>query len=216
MSMVRASKNQKNQWGFPDPERLEALVRGLGSDRPAERGRARATLVSMGRVVVPRLIQILGDRSGHMRWESARALVSIRDPSAAPALMEALEDEMLEVRWIAEDGLIDLGKDGLVSLLHGLITHSGSNRFREAAHRILTAMAHGDCAEVAKPILEALEGPASTMAIPVAAFTALNSPAILSPSSSSPHLPVPPAAGNCTSPSPTPVRRTPHGDAPPP
>lgn len=163
---------------------------------------------------MPRLIEILGDRSGHMRWEAARALVSIRDPSAAPALVEALEDEMLEVRWTAEGGLIDLGRDGLVSLLHGLITHSGSNRFREAAHRILTAMARSDHAEIAKPVLEALEGPASIMALPVAAFMALNSPAIVSPSSSFSRASVPTGAGIDTPPSPAPVRQTPHEDAP--
>ncbi len=82
---------------------------------------------------------------------------------------------MLEVRWVAEGGIIDLKRDGLSALLHGLITHSGSERFREAAHRILTAMAHGENARIAKPVLEALESPAPILAAPVAAFTALSS-----------------------------------------
>ncbi len=160
---------------FPGPELVEALVSTLDGEHPAERGRARATLIHMGRPVVPRLIEALRGPSARVRWEVARALAAIRDPGAAAALVETLEDEMLEVRWVAEGGIIDLNRDGLAALLHGLITHSGSEPFREAAHRILTAMARGENAQIAKPVLEALDGPAPIVAAPVAAFTALSS-----------------------------------------
>ncbi len=153
---------------------LEALVRSLDSDFPAERGRARGALVHLGRQAVPRLIEALRGESGRMRWEAARALAAIRDPAAARPLVEVLEDDTMEVRWAAENGIIDLGEEGLVALLHGLIAHSGSNRFREAAHRILTVMAREEEARTAGPVLEALDGPAPIVAAPVAAFTALS------------------------------------------
>ncbi len=167
-------QNPQDERKFPGSELVDALVRTLNDEHPAERGRARATLIHMGRPVVPRLIEALRGPSAHARWEVARALAAIRDPGAAAALVEALEDEMLEVRWVAEGGIIDLKRDGLSALLHGLITHSGSERFREAAHRILTAMARGENALIARPVLEALEGPAPILAAPVAAFTALS------------------------------------------
>src|SRR5512135_1845287 len=138
---------------FPNPERVEALVHALDNEHPTERGRARAALIQLGRPAVPRLIEALHARSEHLRWETAKALAAIRDPGAAAALVEALEDEMLEVRWVAEGAIIDLGRDGLTALLHGLILHSGSERFRQAAHRILTAMARGEYARTAKPVL---------------------------------------------------------------
>ncbi len=171
----RPSANPQGERKFPNPERVEELIRALGNEHPAERGRARATLIHMGRPVVPRLIEALHGPSAHLRWEVARALAAIRDPRAAAALVATLEDEMLEVRWVAEGGVIDLGQDGLTALLHGLITHSGSERFREAAHRILTVLARGENAQIAKPVLEALDGPAPIVAAPVAAFTALSS-----------------------------------------
>lgn len=174
LSGSRSSLSPQGERKFPNPERVEALVRALDNEHPAERGRARAMLIHMGRPAVPRLIEALHERSERLRWEAARSLTAIRDPRAAPALVGALEDEIMEVRWVAEDGVIELGKDGLVALLHGLITHSGSNRFREAAHRILIAMSRGENARIAKPVLEALNGPAPIVALPVAAYTALS------------------------------------------
>src|SRR5512143_3530169 len=172
-SGLNVSWNQVNDHRLSNPDRLEALVRALDNDLHGERGRARAALVQLGRPAVPRLIELLRERSGRLRWGAARALAAIRAPGAATALVEILEDEMLEVRWSAESGIIDLGRDGLVALLHALITHSGSSRFREAAHRILTAMARGEQADIAIPVLQALNGPAPIIAAPVAAFTAL-------------------------------------------
>ena len=163
------------QHAEPDPDWVESLVRTLDSDDPAERSRARIALVRMGRPVGPWLTHALAHQKGQVRWEAAMALGLIRDPASAAALVQALEDDMLEVRWAAADGLLALERDGLVALLRGLIARSGSIRLRESAHRILSRTAHGEDGPILRPVLEALESTAPMAALPIAAYTALNS-----------------------------------------
>jgi HEAT repeat protein len=170
----RAPVKQKDDQRAPETDQVEALVRTLDSEDPSERERARIALVKMGKAVVPRLMQTLFDQRGRMRWESAMALEAIRDVSAASALIQAVEDDLLEVRWAAAEGLIGLERDGLVALLQGLLAHAGSVRLREAAHRILTKMSRGEDEHTVKPVLEALDSPAPIAALPNAAFTALH------------------------------------------
>ncbi len=170
----RASGGQTERWGPPDPVRLDALIGGLDSEDPLDRGRARSELVRMGRGVVPGLTRALQSQSSRVRWEAAMALDALHDPMSAPALVQAMEDDMLEVRWAAADGVLALEHEGLVSLLRGLIAHSGSIRLRESAHRVLSAMVHGEGGQIVKPVLDALESAAPVATLPIAAFTALN------------------------------------------
>lgn len=170
--MSRKVRQHPDEQG--DPDQVEALVRALNSDSLAERRRASSALIKAGKPVAPRLSEVLRNGNGRARWEATIALRAIRDPESAPALVRALDDEMVEVRWEAAEGIIALGHHGLVALLHGLIAGSGSTRVRESAHRILSAMARGKDAPVVQPVLEALEGPAPIAAPPIAAFAALN------------------------------------------
>jgi len=155
------------------PARPADLARDLRSDNPVTRERACRALVMIGPAAVPELTAMLTDAVDHARREAARALSRIHDPASAPAMVAALEDDLPGVRWLAGEGLIALGREGLLPLFRALIAQSDSVRLRQGAHHVVHALAAGEYAQQLAAVLEALEGPEPISAIPVAAFNAL-------------------------------------------
>ena len=154
--------------------RAPDLARDLASEDPVTRERACRALILLGSQAVPALVELLASPHDHARREAARALSKIHDPSSAAALVLALEDELPGVRWLAGEGLIAMGRNGLAPLFQGLIRQSNSVRLRQGAHHILRALAGGgDTGRAIGPVMEALEGPEPISALPIAAFNAL-------------------------------------------
>jgi len=149
------------------------LARELDSEDPVTRERASKALVALGKPAVQLLVTKLSGTHDHARREAARALTKIHDPSSAVALVSALEDELPGVRWLAGEGLIGLGRGGLVPLYQALIRHSDSVRLRQGAHHVLRALSEDEHGRQLALVMEALEGPEPISALPVAAFKAL-------------------------------------------
>jgi len=84
----------------PSDYTIASLVDALASTDGVERHTAREQLEETGRPAVPFLLRALQSPSEHARWEAAKALGKITDPSAAPALVRTLEDEKAAVRWL--------------------------------------------------------------------------------------------------------------------
>jgi hypothetical protein len=166
---------QKNldQFGSNVPA-VDVLVTSLGSKNGLERQRARRSLVEMGSAVVAPLVDALSSPNEHTRWEAAKALKDIGDPTAACPLVNALEDEDFGVRWLAAEGLAALGRAGLEAVLSALTTCHGSYDLREGAHHVLRMLARGcDCGCVV-PVLAALDDLQSSIVAPTAAWNALH------------------------------------------
>jgi hypothetical protein len=101
-------------------------------------------------------------------------LSQIGNNKAIKALLEALSDEKFEVRWLAAEGLIRIGRKAIVPLLETLVNHSDSYWLREGIHHVLHDMNKGKITEVLRPVLEALEGTAPSLEVPLAAKAALD------------------------------------------
>jgi HEAT repeat protein len=101
------------------------------------RNTARWLLTDMGSKAVPDLIQQLKMDKEHCRWEAAKILGEIRDPSAANALVNAMIDESINVRWAASTALIKYGRKAILPLLEGITRHFDSMRFRQGAYHVL-------------------------------------------------------------------------------
>lgn len=161
------------QMGTSDARQVEGLIEQLANHDGAVRQSARATLIDIGHPAVPYLVGALRDRDGQVRWEAAKALVSIHDPVAAMALVHALDDENSGVRWLAAEGLIVLRLDGVYPLLQALIQHSDSVRLREGAHHILRTLADDGLSYYVEPVVQALDGVEPALQVPIAAYYAL-------------------------------------------
>ena len=134
---------------------LSELVSGLGNENGTERQRSRRALEEIGTAAVPLLIECLKDKDEQVRWEAAKALSHIKDPSSADALVETLLDEVPGIRWLAGEGLVKLKSAALVPLLRGLENHFDSLWFRQGAHHVLHVLA--DEEELNDEVMEVLE-----------------------------------------------------------
>lgn len=149
------------------------LIAKLSSKDGVTRMHARKMLVELGPAATPELVKWLSDPRVQLRWEATKALAEIADPEAAGALIVELKDEDFGVRWLAAEGLVRLGPDGLIPLLEALSRRLVSERFRAGAHHVIHAQMEGSLGDVLRPVLEALSGFAARESAPVAARRAL-------------------------------------------
>jgi|GEM_PF-491884 len=154
-------------------DKIRALIAELGSRIGTGRQEARWALVKIGAPAVNALIGALSSDSNQVRWEAAKALEEIGDPASAPALVKTLEDWDFSVRWLAAEGLILLGRGGVIPLLQALTTKPDSTWLREGAHHVLRSQADAEVRKVTAPVLTALEDLEPTLAVPSAAHDAL-------------------------------------------
>jgi hypothetical protein len=165
---MNANKNEQRA------ELVARLIDELTNHDPVARKHARERLCRMGGHDVTRaLVGELVDPRRLVRWEAVKALSVLADPIAAPGLLHALEDDDGDVRWVAAEGLIALGRIGLLTVLSGLTRRARSIEFCRSAHHVLHDLKkHGD-ADVIAPVLAALERPEPQVAAPLAAHHAL-------------------------------------------
>jgi hypothetical protein len=154
-------------------EEIKALADALADGDGVNRHNARERLEEVGKPAVPYLISALRSPNEHARWEAAKALAEIADPSAAPALVNTLCDEKAAVRWLAGNALINLGHDALAPLLRGLEGSSDSIWFRDGAHHVLRSLIREGEADEAIPVMEALENLEPRIEAPIAAYHVL-------------------------------------------
>ena len=152
---------------------ISALISDLGSKDGIVRVRARKSLVAIGKPAIGLLVEALASKKELVRWEAAKAIGQIDDPTATQALVKALEDDMFDVRWLAAEALIIIGQEALVPLLQALSRHSDSLWLREGAHHVVHDLADGKITEVLRPVLTALEDIEPSVEAPLAANTAL-------------------------------------------
>jgi HEAT repeats len=168
----RAGKHGKH-YRDADPDSIRALMGDLCSKHPVERWRARMALVDIGEPATPMLIEALESLDQCTRWEAAKTLIDIRDPRAAQAMVEALEDRSFGIRWLAAEGLIRLGRQGLGPLMEALVERSDSVLLREGAHHVLRVLVGEGLDAHILPVLQALENIAPAVLVPLAAKATL-------------------------------------------
>jgi len=153
---------------------IKHLISNLADKDSITRIKARAILVSYGHQSVKPLLETLSSKNQWVRWESAKALGQIHDPSSIKGLIKALRDEMFDVRWLAAEALIAIGKKSLIPLMQAIIKDPDSIWILEGAHHVLHDMEKGDLEQVLRPLLKALESPNETIEVPLLAESVLN------------------------------------------
>jgi HEAT repeat protein len=141
---------------------LQELIIKLGSDNGLERQKARKAFVKMGMDSIDFLMELLSHPKHIYRWEAVKTLEEIADPVSIPLLIQALEDDKSDVRWIAASGLIKLGKHSIKPLLKILETKSDSVFVLEGAHHVFFELRENKMLPKGFPInklLSALKNP---------------------------------------------------------
>lgn len=147
----------------------------LASPHAMVRIKARKSLLAIGDPSVPSLIRLLSHAKPHVRWEAAKALGRIANPTAASALVNALEDRDSDVRWLAAEGLVALGREGLRPLLAALFERDESCWLCQGALHVCRALAREKrLGPILRPLLVTLRQPWESTVVPAAAYAALS------------------------------------------
>ena len=118
----------------------EALVKIFYGKDVIARKKARYDLIKIGKPAINYLTELLNDPKMHIRWEAIKTLSQIAAPESIPVLIKALENDDFDVRWMAAEGLIDIGKQSIKPLLKALSHNEDSNYLLEGAHHILKGL----------------------------------------------------------------------------
>jgi HEAT repeat protein len=147
------------------PPLLCALAEGHGE---LHRAASRA-LRDLGDTATDSLIKALNHPDSHVRWHAARALGQIGNPRGIDTLVEGLHDDHPAVRWATASVLASLDAQAIPSILRALIRRPMTEPFRLAVYHALHAMPSHHTRLYLQPLLEALQGPASSVQGPAIA-----------------------------------------------
>jgi hypothetical protein len=148
---------------------IHKLISDLRSDDGIIREDARHQLVKLGEDVVDYLGGYLNADDVLLRWEVVKTLADIQKPVAAYFLVNAMEDNMISIRWIAAEGIIRLRQKGLKPLLERLIDSVDSPRIIEGAHHVFHSLKQHSKNPLYKEIFLALDNREAHEKIPIIA-----------------------------------------------
>jgi hypothetical protein len=168
-----SSKNHPSKNKKVNIETINSLIADLGSQDGLVRVKARKSLVAIGRPSVVLLEKALTSKKEWVRWEAAKTLGQIGDTEATATLINALRDKLFDVRWLAAEGLVHIGREALPSLLRAYIEHPDSSWLQEGVHHVLHDVIGGDLTEILQPVILALEGFEPSVEAPPVAAAAL-------------------------------------------
>jgi len=169
---------------------IDGLIQQLGDRDGVTRERARRSLAMLGPTAIEPLLQALKHRKSRVRFEAAMCLRDIGDRRAIDGLVEALADRTFEVRWVAAEGLINIGRPVIPVVLRALMERADSTWLRDGCRHVLShfagldlraayhvehhpAWVDFDLRDVLSPVTQALEQPGAASRAPVVAVRAL-------------------------------------------
>lgn len=123
------------------PGNLAILIAELIDDSDYKKKHdARKTLVKMGKTIIPDIHKLLNSNSVLIRKEAAKVVQLIADLRSVPKLIILLDDTDFDIRWIASEGLIRIGRKSITPLLKAICVGKSSLFLDRRAHQILSKL----------------------------------------------------------------------------
>jgi len=149
--------------------KIKELIANLSSDNGIVRQKARYDLVAIGKPAIEFLVGLQYLPNEHLRWETIKTLTQIADPDSIPILINALENNYFDIRWLAAEGLIEIGKKSIKPLMEAIISNQDSTFLREGLHHVLKGLQAKKIFVDRQSIIQQLENPNKEFTL---AFTA--------------------------------------------
>jgi HEAT repeat protein len=103
---------------------------------------ARITLVKMGKRVIPSMHKLLSSKNNVLRTEAAKVIELIADKRSIPYLITLMDDPVFDIRWIAAEGLIRIGRKSIRPLLRSICGVKSTLFLDKSAHHVLGKLLH--------------------------------------------------------------------------
>ena len=141
---------------FPD-NLVKLINESLDTDDYSKKLSARETLVKMGKTVIPQMNKLLDSEDDLLRMEAAKIVELIADRRSIPFLLKLLDDAIFDVRWIAAEALIKIGRQSICPLLESVRDGNNSFFLHRGAHHILHELLNEKEKDQLIPLLQSLD-----------------------------------------------------------
>lgn len=121
-------------------EEVKKLVSKLSDKEWLTRHNSRKALEKIGKPALKYLEEIAESIDYNTRWEAIKTIGDISDPSSVYILTNAMIDPNVDIRWLAAEGLIEMGENSVVPLLKTIIKNYDSVELCESAHHVLSEL----------------------------------------------------------------------------
>lgn len=115
---------------------IRELMEILGDEDGKKRRNARKKLAGIGESTLNYIKEFLNHPKHIYRWEAMKVIEEIGHPDSIPIFIEALDDEKSDIRWIAAEGLIKMGKYSVKPLLKEVAENYDSVFVLNGAHHV--------------------------------------------------------------------------------
>lgn len=137
-SKEEKGKNEINKELSDLPKNIARLIRQiLDENSYPENHNSRIALVEMGKKILPYMYKLLGSENDRLRIEATKIVELIADRGSVKMLIGLLDDSEFEVRWIASEGLIKIGRISIPPLLRLIRDGKGNYYINHSVHHIL-------------------------------------------------------------------------------
>ena len=175
MNIIENEKEELSHYRFP--KNITSSLYGLIDVNNYEKHlKARKSLVEKGEKILPVMYKLMNSDHKTIRKEAVKVVELIADKSSIPEIINALKDRESDIRWIAAEALIRIGRSSINPLLEALVADGKSSYLRQGAHHVLSRLTNEKDSDRMKQLIRILrnsqmEGPES---IPVYAAIVLN------------------------------------------
>jgi HEAT repeats len=140
------------------PDNIAKLIKGsLDNSSSSKKLAARKTLVKIGRSIIPQINKLLAAENNLLRMEAAKIVELIADRKSIPFLINLLDDKVFEIRWIAAEGLIKIGRRSILPLLKAVRDGKSSILFNNGVHHVLIELLNENEKGKRTSLLQSLE-----------------------------------------------------------
>ena len=139
------------------PRLVKIISESIDESNLTQKIKARQKLVRMGKTVIPLLNKLLSSDNKVLRKEAAKIVSLIADRRSIPLLIELLNDKEFDIRWIAAEGLIKIGRHSISPLLKSIRDGKSSLMFNERAHHVLVGLLKENEKQRLESLLQSLD-----------------------------------------------------------
>lgn len=155
---MKKIKEESNNILRDFPHNLVKIINeSLDTNDYSKKLSARETLVKMGKTIIPQMHKLLDSENDLLRMEAAKIVELIADRRSIPFLLRLLDDTIFDIRWIAAEALIKIGRQSICPLLKSIRDGKSSYIFHRGAHHILLGLVSENEKDQLVPLLHSLD-----------------------------------------------------------
>jgi hypothetical protein len=114
-------------------------------------------LRNLGNNIVPMLHEILCSENSYIRLEAVKVVKYIADRRSIPILIYLLDDSETGIRWVAAEGLVNIGRSTILPLLRAIRNRKNPTFLYKGAHHVLNSLLYADEKEKLQSLLLSLD-----------------------------------------------------------